>query len=215
MGLRAEESLNASGYDFAMKADGDQDCCNGHYREPQHARAERLGHALQQHLGETHIRVNLEVVRRVVAHGGLDLADDLLQQTFLSLADRGPELRADSNVRAWLFTVARNAYMSHARHVETGSISDGPYALTDPTPEIEARLLLGDLEAALGALRVEDRELLLLVGVEGLEPVEAAAVLGINATALRQRLARARSRLLVELERCSSTKDDCGKRTSR
>jgi len=144
-----------------------------------------------------------------------DLADDLLQQTFVSLAEHGPELRADSNLRAWLFTVARNAYMSHARHVETGSINEGPYALTDPTPEIEARLLLGDLEAALGTLRVEDRELLLLVGVEGLEPVEAAEVLGINATALRQRLARARSRLLAELERCSSTKDDRAKRTSR
>ncbi len=51
---------------------------------------------------------------------------------------------------------------------------------------------------------MDDRELLLLVGVEGMEPAQAAGVLGIEAAALRQRLARARRRLLTELERSTS-----------
>lgn len=128
------------------------------------------------------------------------LADDLLQQTFLRLAEFGPELRADSDLRAWLFTVARNAHASHARRAH----SDDPSlleALASPPPDVEARLLLGDVESALGQLRADDREVLLLVGVEGFEHSTVAKMLGVSAAALRQRLARARSRLLGELER--------------
>jgi RNA polymerase sigma factor CnrH len=49
-------------------------------------------------------------------------------------------------------------------------------------------------------LSVEDRELLLLISVEGLGQNEAAAVLGIAAPALRQRVTRARARLAAILD---------------
>ena len=129
------------------------------------------------------------------------LADDLLQHTFLRLAECGPELRVDSDLRAWLFTVARNAHASHARRPRSDDGETTLEALASPAPDVEARLLLGDVESALGRLRAEDREVLLLVGVEGLEQDTVAKMFGVNAAALRQRLARARSRLLVELER--------------
>jgi RNA polymerase sigma-70 factor (ECF subfamily) len=45
------------------------------------------------------------------------------------------------------------------------------------------------------------REALVLVGVEGLAPRDAAAVLGISDAALRQRLHRARATLREELDR--------------
>jgi RNA polymerase sigma-70 factor, ECF subfamily len=132
--------------------------------------------------------------------GQRDVADDLLQHTFLRLAERGPELRGDSDLRAWLFTVARNAFLSQARALRPGGDDGVLEAIASPTPDIEARLLLGNVERALAGLRVEDRELLLLVAVEGMEPTQVAGMLGIDAAALRQRLARARSRLLAELE---------------
>lgn len=135
------------------------------------------------------------------------LADDLLQQTFLRLAEHGPELRADSDLRAWLFTVARNAHASHARRPRSDDDETTLEALASPPPDVEARLLLGDVESALGRLRAEDREVLLLVGVEGLEQDAVAKMFGVNAAALRQRLARARSRLLVELERAPRHND--------
>ena len=135
------------------------------------------------------------------------LADDLLQHTFMKLAEQGPELRLDSDLRAWLFTVAHNAYTSHARKLRP--TDDAPLeALTSPTPDVEARLLLGDVENALARLRPDDREVLLLVGVEGLEPGVAAEILGIRPAALRQRLSRARSRLLAELERATDAGED-------
>jgi RNA polymerase sigma factor (sigma-70 family) len=139
--------------------------------------------------------------------GRREVADDLLQQTFLKLAERGPDLRPDSDLRAWLFTVARNLHTTLLRSRPATSEPESLEALSSPPPDVEARLLLGDVEGALARLRVEDRELLLLVGVEGFEPSAVAVLLGLGQAALRQRLARARSRLLAELERKSSGPD--------
>lgn len=138
--------------------------------------------------------------------GRREVAEDLLQQTFLRLAERGPDLRPDSDLRAWLFAVARNAHTS-LRRSNPGAGDEPLEALVSPPPDVEARLLLGDVEGALARLRVEDRELLLLVGVEGLEPVAVASMLGVTQVALRQRLARARSRLLAELGRTHAARD--------
>ncbi len=82
--------------------------------------------------------------------------------------------------------------------------------LPSRTLDAEARLMLGDVESALGSLRIEDRELLLLVGVEGMEPVEVARILQVDAATIRQRLARARARLLSSLEQLqkSNLSDD-------
>jgi RNA polymerase sigma-70 factor (ECF subfamily) len=83
--------------------------------------------------------------------------------------------------------------------------------LTTPPPDVEARLLLGDVERALGRLRVEDRELLLLVGVEGFEPADVAVMLSAEPAALRKRLERARSRLLGELEKTGTARSTARK----
>jgi RNA polymerase sigma-70 factor (ECF subfamily) len=132
--------------------------------------------------------------------GRSEIADDLLQHTFLRLAEHGPELRADSNLRAWLFAVARNAYMTQARALGADVDEAALEGLASPAPDVEARLMLGDVERALSSLRLGDRELLLLAA-EGLEPTQVAVMLGVEAAALRQRLARARARLLAALDR--------------
>ncbi len=56
------------------------------------------------------------------------------------------------------------------------------------------------VERALGELRPQHREVLLLVGVEGLTPSEAAVVCGLTPEALRQRLARARAALAEKID---------------
>lgn len=131
------------------------------------------------------------------------LADDLLQQTFLRLAEHGPDLRADSDLRAWLFTVARNAFLGHLRSTKRLREHPGLALVADYSADAEARLLLGDVEQALARLKLEDRELLLLVGVEGLEPLAVSRMLDVEPATLRKRLARARQRLLSELERAA------------
>jgi len=133
--------------------------------------------------------------------GRRELADDLLQHTFLRLAERGPDLEPNSDLRAWLFAVARNAYLSELRSARSKVEPTAPEELASPSPDAEARLLLGDVEQALAALRLPDREILLLIGVEELAHETVARLLQITPATLRQRLGRARSRLLAELER--------------
>jgi RNA polymerase sigma-70 factor (ECF subfamily) len=127
------------------------------------------------------------------------LAEDLFQHTFLRLAEGGAGLAHDSDLRAWLFSVARNAFYGHARARRTAERA----VLVVPEASdglVEAGLVLDELERALARLTASDRELLLLVGVEGLSYEEAALVLDLDQVSLRKRVSRARARLGVLLE---------------
>ncbi|MEZ4220514.1 MAG: RNA polymerase sigma factor [Polyangiaceae bacterium] len=136
------------------------------------------------------------------------LAEDLTQETFLRLARSAPELRTDTNLRAWLFRVARNLVVDHQRWALLDfdrlfelSLWPRPVSQAAATPLdlVEASETQRRLEDALADLATEHREVVLLVLVEGMEPAEAAEVLGISAVALRKRLSRARERLAAEL----------------
>jgi RNA polymerase sigma factor (sigma-70 family) len=138
-----------------------------------------------------------------------DLADDLLQETWLRLARAAPRLTDDTRLAAWLYTVARNLYRSHRRwsmaSLEArGWLSRESFAAVERTSPFDlasASELERRLELALWALPLTYREVLLLVAVERLDPADAADVLGLRPDALRQRLARGRAMLADELAR--------------
>jgi len=134
--------------------------------------------------------------------GSRAVAEDLFQHTFLRLAEVGPRLRVDSNLRAWLFTVARNAFHSHARAQSIAARAEPELQLLSRADAVdpESGLALDELERALGSLGERDRELLLLLGVEGLSPAEVAAVLDLDRATLRKRVSRARARLAEALD---------------
>jgi RNA polymerase sigma-70 factor (ECF subfamily) len=140
-----------------------------------------------------------------------DVAEDLLEETWLRLVTRAAELRDDSCVGAWLFTVARHLYLSWCRHraLDDWRLSELTPSWPAPAPgetpfEAAARgQTERRLEKALARLSTQDREVLLLVAVEGLTPAEAATALGIAAEALRKRLQRARERLASEMDAVS------------
>ncbi|HEY3443387.1 MAG TPA: RNA polymerase sigma factor [Paludibaculum sp.] len=130
------------------------------------------------------------------------VAEDLLGETWLRFVSVSGELCEDTRLVPWLFTVARNLYMSYCRSrareqaytsdmilLWPGELPRSPFELASIN-EYEQRL-----EAALADLPAAYREVLLLVGAEGLRPVDAAAVCGISVEACRQRLSRARALL--------------------
>ncbi|MDQ2643988.1 MAG: sigma-70 family RNA polymerase sigma factor [Myxococcota bacterium] len=131
------------------------------------------------------------------------VAGDLFQNVWLKLARNARTLREDTDIRAWLFTVARNEYRSYCR-AQLLDMSRllvlGRELASAGVPDGGGDAELAAVEAALGTLGDADRELLLLVCVEGIEARAAAEVLGISYDALRQRLARARKRLSDALE---------------
>jgi RNA polymerase sigma-70 factor (ECF subfamily) len=133
-----------------------------------------------------------------------DRAADLLEETWLRLVTHADRLRPDTRLGPWLFTVARNLYVSEcrARVFEASEAALLQRAAPGPSPFEEAAASESErrIEAALAGLPLKYREVLLLVGVEGLGPAEAAAVCGISNVALRQRLSRARAMLASRLE---------------
>jgi RNA polymerase sigma-70 factor (ECF subfamily) len=131
-------------------------------------------------------------------------AEDVVQETLLRAwryHDRLDESRG--SVRSWLFTVARNEYRSYCRaqllDMSRLLVLDRELAC-DGLPDGGGDAELAAVEAALATLADPDRELLLLVCVEGIEARAAAEMLGISYAALRQRLARARKRLSDALD---------------
>ncbi|MGH9409327.1 MAG: RNA polymerase sigma factor [Vicinamibacterales bacterium] len=137
-----------------------------------------------------------------------DVAEDLLEETWLRLVAHAGELRADTRLGPWLFTVARNLHVSYCRsRLLEDSRAASLLALwpfnpdrSSPFEETAANELERRVEAALAALPVKFREVLLLVSVEGLQPSEAADVCGVTPEAMRQRLSRARGMLARALE---------------
>ncbi len=137
-----------------------------------------------------------------------DLAEDLLQETWLRLARHAGRLADDTRLGPWLFTVARNLHRSHRRWARLALDGSGweprwsPEGVerTSPFDLASASELERRLEAALAGLPVNYREVVLLVAVERMEPIEAARVLGLKPDALRQRLSRGRAMIMERLE---------------
>jgi RNA polymerase sigma-70 factor (ECF subfamily) len=154
------------------------------------------GAAFDEVYRQYHVRVFGFLARLV---GRRDLAHDLLQETFIRLATRASDLREDTRLDAWLFTVARNLSLSFLRWrlLDSERLSrlqrkpeeqpPSPFDLATAS-QLERRL-----ELAVAALPVRYREVVLLVLIEGLEPRDAAAVLRLSPEAVRQRLSRGRA----------------------
>ncbi len=135
-----------------------------------------------------------------------DAAEDLLQDTFLRLAQHARRLDADTRLGAWLFTVAHRLFVSWTRARQVRAQLAGDLPRSEPAGTTRSPLeALADseaqlaLERAFAALAPAYREVALLVGVEGLQPTEVAEILGHKPEAIRQRLARARTQLAEHL----------------
>jgi RNA polymerase sigma factor (sigma-70 family) len=135
-----------------------------------------------------------------------DVAEDLLEETWLRFVTHADQLRADTRLGPWLFTVARNVHVTwcRTRAVERRAAAafdlwPAESAAESPFDHAAGSELGRRIERALASLSVDAREVLLLVGVEGMTPSEAAAVCGVTPEAMRQRLKRARALLAERL----------------
>lgn len=139
--------------------------------------------------------------------GRRSVAEDLFQDTWLAAAQHAGRLAEDTDLAAWLFTVARNRYRSWRRW----AVLDGSRRETlaqepiepaaAPDQEASARRAAAAVEHALRQLSAADREVLLLSAVEGLDAPQVGEVLGLRPDAVRQRLSRARAHLAERVEK--------------
>jgi len=131
--------------------------------------------------------------------GDRNAADDLVQDTLERAWTKLYLYRRGTDLRAWLFTVMHNVYVNQRRAARPStSLDDEMPELAQPVRETDT-LVLRDLDAAIGRLPPDQREVLLLVALEDMSYVEAARVLGIPIGTVMSRLARAREKLRAML----------------
>ncbi|MBS7701104.1 MULTISPECIES: sigma-70 family RNA polymerase sigma factor [unclassified Chelatococcus] len=135
-----------------------------------------------------------------------DLADDLVQDCLERAVARWYLRRRDGDLKAWLFTILRNLYISDFRQRRRrGTEVDIDDVALSVHPAQDAGLETQDVLTALDRLPEEHRAILLLVGVEDLSYEETAVVLGIPRGTVMSRLARARQNLRALMDRGGGT----------
>ncbi|MDB5817219.1 MAG: polymerase subunit sigma-24, partial [Rhizobacter sp.] len=130
------------------------------------------------------------------------MADDLVQDTLERAWARFSMWQRRSEIRAWMFGIMHNHFIDRLR----AQRSRPEDSAGDDVPEQPQRpqqsdvLEVRDLDRLLQRLPPEQREVLLLVGVEELSYQEVAGVTGVPIGTVMSRLSRARARLRVEMQ---------------
>jgi RNA polymerase sigma-70 factor, ECF subfamily len=137
-------------------------------------------------------------------------AEDLVQETYVRALKAMVRLKAESNVKSWLFTILRNVWLNQLRHRRTApqlvemdldgsndgisvEASHNPHAIY--VSELEHNLI----REAIQRLPPEFREAILLREYEELSYQEIATILECPIGTVMSRLARARAKLRILL----------------
>lgn len=130
------------------------------------------------------------------------LAEDLFQETWLHVLERGRQYDGRSAFHGWLFRIARNLVIDWSRKKRVVSLEaltepgDGGVPLQIPAEQPSALEIITDKEQAerlnriLPALPAVYRELLLLRFQEDMKLEEIAAVAGVTLSTAKSRLYR-------------------------
>ena len=146
-------------------------------------------------------RLRVYVARRVNPGD----ADDVVQSVMVKLLERRSEIGTDS-VRAWLFTVTRNAvaeyYRQHRPSVDLETFGDVPET-DDVDPADRTIGKLSDcLDPMLRMLSESDAALLRRIDLQGEAQTDLATSLGVPLSTLKSRVQRARTKLRSAFDAC-------------
>jgi RNA polymerase sigma-70 factor (ECF subfamily) len=125
------------------------------------------------------------------------LGDDLAQDALAMAWRRRDSYQSGTNLKAWLFTIVRNRFISDQRrawrvvHLDPRLAEERLFFLPNPTAALE----LDDLRRAIHGLSTDHQEALALVGVACLPHTEAALICGCAVGTVKSRVSRARRKL--------------------
>jgi RNA polymerase sigma-70 factor (ECF subfamily) len=133
-------------------------------------------------------------------------AEDLVQETYVRAMQAVGRLRADSNIKGWLFTILRNIWLNQLRkrrngpqmieiEVEDGSTNSIVEPSTNSYDLYVSKMETERVQEAIQKLPVQFREIILLREFEDLSYREVASVLDCPVGTVMSRLGRARAKL--------------------
>jgi RNA polymerase sigma-70 factor (ECF subfamily) len=165
--------------------------------EPEEARRQQRGFPMSDFARL--LEVEIPRLRRYARALTRDVtrADDLVQSC-LTRAVAKQHLWHGTDLRAWLFTILHNQHVNDVRRsVREGigvAVEEMAPLLTVQSSAIAA-LQLRDLEKAIAKLPQEQRQVILLVGLEGMRYEEVALILKVPVGTVLSRLSRGRDQL--------------------
>jgi RNA polymerase sigma-70 factor (ECF subfamily) len=140
-------------------------------------------------------------VKAFLLRRGATAAEELTQEVMLALWRKAPTFNPDRGPPdAWIFTVARNAWIDAARRDRGRPLLMHEFFADTPEPprgdrELEAAEAAERVSAALGALSAEQREVVRLSFFDDRPHAEISAQLGLPLGTVKSRLRLAMSRL--------------------
>jgi RNA polymerase sigma-70 factor (ECF subfamily) len=137
-------------------------------------------------------------------------AEDLVQETYVRALPTMNQLRSESNIKGWLFTILRNVWLNSLRkrrtareiawtNEEDDSVTDIAEPSKNSYHAFVSKMEKEQVQAAIQSLSVEFREIILLREFEELSYNDIAGLLDCPVGTVMSRLARARSKLRVLL----------------
>jgi RNA polymerase sigma-70 factor (ECF subfamily) len=140
-------------------------------------------------------------------------ADDLVQETYARALRAADQFTAGTNLKAWLFRILRNTFLSDMRRRRTSPVLGGldtvipsaqdagetVWLRDDVELDRLRRLVAAEIEAALMRLS-EDARTVVLLDLEGFTENEVADVMDCAVGTVKSRLARARAALRQHLK---------------
>jgi RNA polymerase sigma-70 factor (ECF subfamily) len=143
-------------------------------------------------------------VRRYLLHlvGGAEIADDLLQETFLQMHRSRAAYNPAYAVKPWVFGLARNVFLMNRRaarrwaevHETREDLPEFPVL-----PEVDKLASQDEIRRSIARLSPDQAEALLLHHNWGFSFDEIAGMLGISAQAARARASRGMADLRAAL----------------
>jgi RNA polymerase sigma-70 factor (ECF subfamily) len=129
--------------------------------------------------------------------GDRDRADDLVQETLFKAWNHLDSFQEGTNLKAWLFTILRNNFLSvmRSKRVKSEVSDDGLENMLWRPAAQEDRLEFQAFRRAFRMLSPAHREVLVLICVHGYPYEKAADIVGCKVGTIRSRLNRARNQL--------------------
>lgn len=127
------------------------------------------------------------------------LADDLVQDCLERALSRLDQWQQGTNIRAWLYTILRNIHLNQLRYTSRRPaelpFDEAGENVMGTAPSQNQRLIVRDMGQALDKLPLEQREVILLVGLEDMSYKETSEILGVPVGTIMSRLSRGREAL--------------------
>lgn len=129
-------------------------------------------------------------------------AEDLVQGAVVRALGAAHQFTPGTNIRAWLFTILRNACFNQWRSSGSRPVPLDDYLGHMPAtaPDQDANLEFCDFRRAFAQLAPDQREALMLVGAAGLDYKAAAEACGCAIGTVKSRVSRARATVKILMD---------------